>query len=267
IVEPETSPEQFALRVLDLARQKFPLVSSELVEDFHLQLGESRVNLYSLYRSYLDAPEHFERITLRILSTAVRIQERGEDQLAPPWEEVRSRLFPMLYPQPESEQWLSYVVGEPWVADLRILFVVDEGDTYWYVREDLRERWGFSVDQLKQFALANLETYFEEKQDELVVTDLSEGPAMVMPREPDAYNATRVLSESFQRLLLRLLGHPCLIGVPNRDFFVAFRADEELRERIHQKVAEDHRRMDHPLTDRLLLLGPDGVSEFFGFSP
>jgi len=261
-VESETSPEEFALRVLELARKRFPLVSSELVEGFHLRLGESRVNLYNLYRSYLDAPDEFEPIALRVLSMAVRIQERSEAQLAPPLDEVRSRVYPMLYPQSGLQDWLPVVIGEPWVAGLWTLFVVDEGDTYWYVRDDLRRRWDISLDHLKRLALDNLDTYFENKMDDLVIAGPESAPALIMPSTQDAYNAAWILSPSFQAFLRGLLGEQCLVGLPNRDFFVAFRADRELCEPIREKVVEDHRRMDHPLTDRLLLLSPDGVSEF-----
>jgi hypothetical protein len=31
---------------------------------------------------------------------------------------------------------------------------------------------------------------------------------------------------------------------------------------VRRQVVDDHARMDHPLTNRLLLISPDGVSEF-----
>jgi hypothetical protein len=55
------------------------------------------------------------------------------------------------------------------------------------------------------------------------------------------------------------------VGVPNRDFFVAVSLDsDEVIEQVCAKVVDDHDRMDHPLSKRLLLVSSDGVSEFVG---
>jgi hypothetical protein len=51
--------------------------------------------------------------------------------------------------------------------------------------------------------------------------------------------------------------------MPNRDFFVAVSIRQpELIQHVRDRVDADFQTMHHPLTRRLLLLSPDGVSEF-----
>jgi len=50
--------------------------------------------------------------------------------------------------------------------------------------------------------------------------------------------------------------------MPNRDFFVALSTDApDMVRHIRERVREDFSQMDHPLTDKLLLVSADGVSE------
>ena len=49
-------------------------------------------------------------------------------------------------------------------------------------------------------------------------------------------------------------------GIPNRDILLCFRDDEQTVERLSEKIAEDYRQMPHQVTDKLLLITPDGVA-------
>ncbi len=262
---PADPPEVFAERVIELARRKFPLVNSEPGDDFQLRLGQSQINLFNFYRSYVQSPEKFEQLMLPVLTTVVQVQEWGEDQAEPPLERVRDRIMPMLYPEPVWREQFPSFVGNPWVGGLMILYVVDEAQAYWYIRDTLPDAWGISEEQLHEIALANLDEYFERKPMQLAVTGGGEHPLMVMPAQPDSYNAVRVLSESFRRRVREVVGGAFAVGIPNRDFFIVVGLEsEELLQQIREKVRGNHVEMDHPLTEGLLLVTPDGVSEFPG---
>ncbi|MBX3436962.1 MAG: DUF1444 family protein [Planctomycetaceae bacterium] len=262
---PADPPQVFAERVLALARRKFPLLKCTSGEGFQLKIGESNVNLTNFYRSYIKVPEKFEEIMLPALTTVVQIQEWGSDQSDPPLERVRERIMPMLYPVHVWQERFPNFVGQPWIGGLAVLYVVDESHAYWYVREQLLEQWGVDLEELHTIALANLDAYFEDKPMEMAVAGGEDEPTMVMPTQPDSYNAARLLSERFRGKMREVMGQTFAMGIPSRDFFVAVNLNSaEMLAHVRLRVKSDHHEMDHPLSDELLLISPDGVSAFSG---
>ena len=262
-VEPADPPQKFAERVLALAREKFPLLPCELSDDLQLKLGESRINLFNFYRLYMKAPGRFREIVMPALTTVVQVQEWGPDQTEPPLERVRDRIYPMLYPERVWRENFSNFCGTPWIADLMILYVVDESQAYWYIRDDLPAKWNLDLEELHAIALENLERHFDEAPMDFTLAGEENGPRLLMPNRPDAYNATRILSGTFHRRLRELLGPEVAVGIPSRDFFVAVSLDSEnMVDEVRTKVAEDFATLDHPVCDQLLLLSLDGISQF-----
>ncbi len=260
---PVCPPEIFAQRVLELARRKFPLLDCESAPDFQIKLGDSKVNLFNFYRSYVNAPAQFEAIVLPALTTVVQVQGWGKQQTEPGLDEVRERIMPMLYPEDEWHEQFPNIVGMPWVGGLVVLYVVDESHAYWYIREDLLETWGMDLDELHQIALKNLNRYFDDTPMEFTVAGEEQGPRLLIPARPDAYNTSRLLSEPFHEKLRGVLGGEFAVGTPSRDFFVAVSLDSsEMVEHVRLKVEDDFQQMDHPLSARLLLVTHDGVTEY-----
>ncbi len=257
-------PGIFANRVLEFAREEFKDLVCELDDKMQLKLGESTVNLFNFYRSYTQSPDKFEEIIQPALSALADVQRWGDSKISPKLENIRERIMPMLYPDHVRSAQYKEFVCQPWVGDLAVLYVVDEPQAYWFIRADLLPIWNLSVEDLHEIAMQNLEAYFDENVMELVVTgDEEEGPKLVLPQRPDAYNTARLLSPSFHESMQEILGREFVVGIPNRDFFVALSLDsEEMIDQIRHKVAEDFDRMDHPLSSKLLLVSMDGVSEY-----
>lgn len=261
--QPACPPEVFAERVLELARRKFPLLDCQPAPDFQIKLGESKVNLFNFYRSYISTPEKFESIVLPALATVVQVQGWGKEQTEPQLESVRERVMPMLYPEDVWQERFPNFVGVPWVGGLVVLYVVDESHAYWYIRDDLLESWQLTTDELHQIALENLNRYFDDAPMEFTVAGEDEGPRLLIPTRPDAYNTSRLLSEPFHAKLRTVLGSEFAVGTPSRDFFVAVSLDStETVDHVRKKVEDDFRQMDHPLSNKLLLVTHDGVTEF-----
>jgi hypothetical protein len=261
--QPACPPEAFAERVLELARTRFPLLNCEAAPDFQIKFGDSKVNLLNFYRTYVTSPGQFESIVLPALTTVVQVQGWGKEQTEPALADVRERIMPMLYPQNLWKEQIPNSVGMPWVGGLVVLYVVDESHAYWYIREDLLETWGLPPDDLHEIALANLNRYFDEAPMEFTVAGEEDGPRLLIPARPDAYNTSRLLSEPFHEKLRGVLGGEFAVGTPSRDFFVAVSLDSsETVEHVRKKVEDDFQQMDHPLSDRLLLVTHDGVTEY-----
>jgi len=258
---PVDPPELFAERVLQLAQVKFPLLKCRQTDDFQLELGRSKFNLFNVYRSYVASPERLEEIVLPALTTVVQMLERNEEQHNPPFDEVRDRIMPMLYAEAMWQEKLPNFVAKSWVAGLRVLYVVDEPQAYWYVSNDLLKRWEIDLYQLHERALQNLETHFEKNGMECSLLGEPPGPRILMPTQPDAYNTARMLSESFREQLQEALGSEFALGIPNRDFFIALSLDsEETLSQVQQQITDDFNNKDHPLCEHLLCVTPDGIS-------
>lgn len=260
---PADPPEVFAVRVQELARRKFPLLNCEMQESFQLKLGESSINLFNFYRAYLNAPDRFEEMVLPALATVVQVQEWGDAQTQPPLDSVADRIMPMLYPEAVWRESFPNFAGTPWIADLMILYVVDESNAYWYIADKLLQHWDLTREELHEIALRNLDAYFDEHAMEMMLAGEEDGPRLVMPSQADAYNTSRFLSPAFQAKLREFLGREFAVGLPNRDFFVATSLESpDAIEQIRCKIADDYSQRDHPLSERLLFVTMDGVSEF-----
>ena len=261
---PAAPPDVFVDRVLDLARRRFPLLSCQRGEELQVSVGESTLNLLNFYRTYVRAPDRFDEIVLPALTTVVQVQEWGDAQTRPPLERVRDRIMPMLYPEAVWQERFAGFVGAAWVAGLAVLYVVDEPHAYWYIPHELLDEWQITQPDLHSLSLANLERYFEQHPMELAAAGTEgDAPNLLMPVKSDAYNAARVVSDRFAARLRESIGGDLVVGVPGRDFFVAVSLKSpEMLEHVRGRVHEDFATMDHPLTDRLLLLTADGACEF-----
>ncbi len=256
-------PELFRREVVELGRSYFPLLSVKPAGSFGLQIEDSEINLANFYRSYLQQPDHFKQIVLPGLTTVVRLQEWGPDQLMPPLEEISDRVMPMLYPEDEAESTLKDFVRLPWVCGLAVMFVLDQDDTYRFVHQKMLQSWQISEVDLQELAMDNLNTFARENPLEVTVIGEDDDVRMLVPVSPNAYNSVRLLGPELHGRLRKLLGAELIVGVPNRDFFVAVSLNHPgLVSDVQQRVLQDYQSMHHPLTSRLLVISADGVSEY-----
>lgn len=260
--QPTAPPDAFTTGILRRAKRKFA-EPARRVGVLQLAIGDARVNLLSFYRAYVQDPTSLEGITDSVLGTVERLLNWDSSDAESEFASVSDRVMPMLAPESMWQDSLTDFVSQQWIAGLRIMYVVDEQDAYWYIRESLLEAWGLTKDELHLLALQNLAEYFERHAIDMTAVDDSNGPKLLMPSNADAYNSVQLLNQPFHRKLQRILGPEFAVGIPNRDFFVAVSLkNTDMLERVRGKVAADFQTMDHPLTDRILIVSTDGVSEY-----
>lgn len=256
-------PELFRGDVIAIANKHFPLLTTQPAGNFSVKIGDSEVNLANFYRSYIHEPEQLSQIVLPGLTTVVRLQEWGPDQLMPPLDDIADRIMPMLYPEIDADSDLSDFVQVPWVGGLTIMFVLDEDSTYRFVHKKMLEKWELPLDDLEELAMENLELYARDNPLEVTLIGEGHDPRMLVPVQPNAYNSVRLLGDHLHSRLRQMLGAELVVGVPNRDFFVAVSLKHpQLVGQVRQRVIEDYQSMHHPLTQRLLVISADGVSEY-----
>lgn len=260
---PAMPPEPFRQEVIKLAKKYFPLLDVESRGRFAIALQGSEINLSNFYRSYLQQPESMTQVILPGLTSVVRLQEWGPEQVMPPLQEVEERIMPMLYPDEDAADTLKDFVQLPWIGGLTQVFVIDEDDTYRFVHESMLEQWDLSTESLRELAMENLNTYGVENPMQVNVVGDEDDPQMLVPVNPDPYNSARILGDTFHKRLRDLFGPEVIVGVPNRDFFVAVSLNHpKLISHVQDRVTQDYHAMHHPLTQRLLVISADGVSEY-----
>jgi hypothetical protein len=258
---PAWPPDMFLKQVIELARQRFPLLQAAASRGFSLKLGHSEISLSNFYRMYLQQPDSFRRIVLPALTTLVRLQELSPEQLVPGLDEIRDHILPML--SADDDARIDERVRMPWVGGLSVGYVMDEETSYRYIHQSMLKNWQLSLDELHELAIHNLQQYASENPLEVTMVGDESDPGMLMPVKADAYNSSRILDPRFHGRLREMFGPELLVGVPNRDFFVAVTMkDRALIEQVRVRVNEDFATMHHPLTRRLLVVSADGVSEY-----
>jgi uncharacterized protein YtpQ (UPF0354 family) len=83
---------------------------------------------------------------------------------------------------------------------------------------------------------------------------------LILFQTMDGYDASRVLLPNLHEKLREHLGSPFVAAIPNRDILLCFRNEPETVERLREQIETDHRRMPHGVTERLLLVTPDGIA-------
>jgi len=85
-------------------------------------------------------------------------------------------------------------------------------------------------------------------------------PRALIVNTQDGYDASRLLLPNVREAFTEELGEQYLVGLPNRDFLIAFsERDEETAAGIIRQVKHDYQRMHHPITATIYRAGPDRI--------
>jgi hypothetical protein len=268
---PEATRDQFSRQVIEIVRARFPLVKIARAEqNFSLKINGHIASLENLYRMSLlrpqDVKHHVERWAVELLRAA----EGTPDQDAP-FEQVKDRILPMIIQQTEAEAErdgrtegdrdtdASAIVAESLVAGLQIAYAIDNDRTISYIPQTVFSRWKMSVDDLHDVAIANLVARSESISAHAAADEDGE-VNLILFQTMDGFDASRILLPTLHDRLREHLGSPFAAGIPNRDILLCFRNDDETVARLKDKIGDDYRQMPHHVTEKLLLVTPDGLA-------
>jgi uncharacterized protein YtpQ (UPF0354 family) len=269
----ETRAEAFTDRALELVREIWPDVGWQRAGPLQL-LGDREgspfnVGLLNAYQatSELTDTEEIETLLTAFLR-ALPMDMPSLDTVD--METVRERIFPMLKSSAFLEVANSTVadadkqpVYRPWESDLIVTLVLDTPSNVTYLRACDLARWNIDFDALLTVALDNLEAESEglplkmgrpEEEDK--------DSAFIVIDSGDGYDATRILLRRQRSFLAEYLGPEYLVGVPNRDFLIAFTFD--LAKQFAPIIRDDAHQRQYPLSSQILLVTPDGVEVWRG---
>jgi uncharacterized protein YtpQ (UPF0354 family) len=225
----------------------------------YLRVGGREVtgDLESFFALYRSAPEQLPAIweTLAELLTE-NVPDRTESDAAVLLDRVMPMLKPLALLGEVRAEGLPLLVYRPIAGDLMVTYVVDEGESVAYLNEGHLGRWGVTEDVLWARAVVNLRARSQRIRPQLIGSGAG---SLMLLNGGDGYDAARLLlPELFASFAAAVPGN-VVIGVPSRDFLLAFSdRDPRIFAQIRTQIETDARVQAHPLTDHLFTY-QDGV--------
>lgn len=252
------SREEFVELVLRHVPEKFPLVKLTAGDNqFSMRINGNIVSLENIYRVAVLQPaemnHHIERWVVELLRASEGTPDRNGS-----FEELRERIFPMIVADSNGAP-PRHTVTESLVDGLLVAYAIDSDRTITYIPEAQFETWDVNRDTLHEVALENLVTRSQAMTAHAAQDD--DGQInLILFQTGDGYDASRILLPTLHDRLREHLGSPFAAAIPTRDILLCFRNDDETIARLRTQIADDYRRMPHQVTDRLILVTPDGLA-------
>lgn len=256
---PEPSREQFADRVIKIVRARFPLVKiARAGAPFSVLLNGQMASLENLYRVSVLRPAQVQHDVERWAVELLRAGEGSPDDQAN-YEQVKDRLLPMVLPELQGDPGQHPMLQQPLIAGLNVGYCIDNDRTISYLPRETLDRWKLDLDEIHETAIANLVARSESISAH-AAQDEDGRVNLILFQTMDGFDASRILLPTLHERLREYLGSPFAAGIPNRDILLCFRNDEQTVGRLREQIGDDYRKMPHQVTDRLMLITPDGIA-------
>lgn len=280
IAQPKTDDkEAFSQHVLQIANQEFPGLNLKKtdrplqctwISGSHLSLE----NLYKAVRQDTEPGQEDDEIR-RFLKSMIELKSTASPRKPLSWDDVKSKLRPQIVPAPKVESPTSsstditqkpakkVIVHRslPFSTKLFESFVIDSENTFQYVYQENLQKWGVTLDTVSKCAYDNL-----SKNSQNIKLELNEDTAKdaktkyITLSVPDGYAAARILLPEIRKRLQKDLGDRCFVGIPNRDFLIAWSPDAPHQERFADQVRKRFQSRHHPLTPQVYQLDDNSLS-------
>ncbi len=251
--------------VAQLPSSKIEIDGLKIVTDkFELSIGNLLVQVKRNPSLLIELVDHF-------IEGMIGVAKANEALGKESWDSVRVRIQPLL----KSDKYIqevnqittrnqnstsapsAFLVSAPWLADLRICFALDDKDTFRFINSNDMERWGVSLELLLDVAVENLVNLPEP---EVFVMRLApEMPGIGVLQPNGGASSSYLLHPKLFQIAAQQLGRKIVAAVPSRDALMLFEYRNE-RESLQQAVARDFSTTNHPISDRLFRVTPDGIA-------
>jgi uncharacterized protein YtpQ (UPF0354 family) len=219
-------------------------------------------DLGNFYMAYKRDPAQIDVVVQTFARTLLGIQpDRDINNYA----ELAGRVYPILKPiemlAEVRERKLPMLAYREFLADLMITYVIDEERSFAYINEDHLDRWKVSVEDLHRQAIENLR---RRTDDRVTYTAVGAGEQrLFIFNSGDGYDATRLLLSDVLADWAREVPGRLVIGIPNRDFLIAFSdANSEVLRGVAAQVQSDAAQREYGLTEQLFTLANGVVKEY-----
>jgi hypothetical protein len=255
---PTPSREKFVEQVLACVAERFPLVKIARGEQpFSMKVNGHVASLENLYRAVVLHPDESRHQIERWIVELLRASEGSPDRTGS-FEELKDRILPMILADKDVAAHKN-TVTQPLIEGLHVAYAIDSDRTIAYIPQIHFGQWKITRDDLHETAIENLVTRSEAMHAH-AAQDENGQVNLILFQTMDGYDASRVLLPTLHEKLREYLGSPFAAGIPNRDILLCFRNEDETVARLREQIHEDHRKMPHGVTDKLLLVTADGIA-------
>lgn len=254
--------QQFVENVMQIVRERFPLVkiARSEVRSFSLRINGNVAPLENLYRLIKLNPDDMRRHVERWMVELLRAGEGTPDRDST-FDEIRERILPVIVNRQNTEVAIDAMLTHPFLDELRIAYAIDHDRTMAYVSQKQFDQWNVDPDDLHQVAMDNLVTRSDAIQAH-AAQDEDGSVNLVLFQTMDGYDASRILLPNLHDRLRDHLGSPFAAGIPNRDILICCRDEEDLLNRVRPQIKSDYHAMPHQISQKLLLVTPDGIAPY-----
>jgi len=259
--------ESFAAHVEAATRQAgFTIEKRDGLDLYVILHGQPlRCNLNTAYSAYQLSPHRLDDI----VQVHLKVLRSVPPPPPPPTEkQAAESLLPML----NQARWLKEtqrldalpLVHRPFIAGLVITYVFDFPHHRAYVNADMlaqiMDRPEITFDMIHEYALENLRKRTTSRNYE---AHGLRDKTMIVCETYDGYAATRILLPDLMDKWSRRIPGRMLIGIPNRDFLIAFSNRNPAHvAAIAGQVRRDAAQRDHPLCADLLVWQDGKIREY-----
>ncbi len=256
--------DAFTRRVLEVVQREFPTRGFRLGEELGVitdgRASFGMANLWAQYQQADLSEDDFERAIIEKFANALEMIDGAVQPIPEKWEDARERLRVQLVSSKVAD--VGRAVTFPFAEDVHASLVIDCDTGYAYISTDDLQRWGQSAIDAIEIGKMNI----VESQPALPLTVMPGETPLVAIQTGDGYDAARILIPAIrERIIAELTGREdgeVFMGVPNRDFLIAWPTDvdDELQQRLSETVALDAQRQSHPLSTRVLRVTKEAIA-------
>ena len=229
---------------------------SQLKPELHtdpgvIKIGSNEIGLANLYRHVRSLPPASrDQEILKFIDGILAPASHPHANFADVRERLRVQLVPAEY-LTLNEKTKTPIVHRPLAQDVIIAYAIDEPNRYALVLEDELAKWEVTANKLHDQAVANLEATAKDIKVEVKATGPNKRFAAFANQ--DDYNAARCLCPVFMGRVHAALGPTLFLGIPNRDFLIAWPPEFHRKDGFAAQIAKDFNSENHPLSPDLLV--------------
>lgn len=240
----------FKQRLKKATEQAGYTVDNQQKKDLYVIINEKpmRCDIDMLYGSYKSAPDRLDDI--------VQVHLSALKKMPPPpppltEKEAGESLLPML----QNNSWLQQTrkqdiprpISRAYKANLWITYVFDQPQYRAYIHADMMP--DVPPAAIHEIALNNLRRRTSSK---LVQIQGIGDDTLIVCETSDGFAATRILLPELMQTWHDRMPGKMLLGIPNRDFLIAFSDRSKHKTAVSQQVRADCKSKEFPLTPELL---------------
>jgi uncharacterized protein YtpQ (UPF0354 family) len=248
--------KQDIVAILQRHHPDWPIISTD--DPLAVVIGNMKISLNNILLIVRNAPDdEAEKAIVDFFENIMSGKQGGGSTEDLSYATAKTRLLPQIIPG-EFRESAPNLLFRPFFSGLGVACALDEDGGYELLQNQVLAAWDVRQETVEAQAIANLEAHC--KLDAFEPRSGEEGAFVVVAAE-DSYSAARLLLPQFMETLRASLGaERIFVGIPNRDFLVAWTPDFSGRQAFAAKIRRDAENEAYPLTDELFVFSERGVS-------